>query len=136
MSMILIPSYGLIAPPPALVCAILQAAALGLEDLGARRRLQLTGHGHGGENPHPHVERALEPDEGAEMRQTAGQLGAVQEHRERALERAAARDDRVDDRLVLGSDLVLAGDWGQPCHGFLLLSVHCSVSPASHSNAY
>src|SRR2546427_3089847 len=229
MSMILIPSYGLIAPPPALVCAILQAAALGLEDLGARRRLQLAGidrhrqhavvadrareldqpvvaeppderfhrrvvhpvlahelsrelddlrvlgrnaaavvlangrdgglrhshsasaaglrapdidrlqlarHGHGGEDAHAHVERALEPYKGAEMRQAAGQLRTMQEHREGSLERAPARDDRVDDRLVLGSNLVLVGDRCQPCHEFLLLGVHCGVSPTSHSIAY
>jgi hypothetical protein len=47
------------------------------------------------------------------MRDAAGQLRAVQEHRERALERAAALDDGVHDGVVLGGHLVLAGDGSQ-----------------------
>ena len=79
--------------------------------------VELAGDGHRGEHPHAHVERALEADEGAEVGQTAGQLRAVQEHRERALQRPAALDDAVHDRVVLGGHLVLAGDRRQPCHG-------------------
>ncbi len=73
-------------------------------------RVELPRHGHRREHAHPHVERAFEADEGAQMREAASQLRAVEEHRERPLQRATALDDAVHDRVVLGSDLVLAGD--------------------------
>ena len=79
-------------------------------------RLELTGDRHRGEDTDPHVQRALEPDEGPEMREPAGQLGAVQEHRERPLERAPALHDRVDGGVVLRRDLALAGDRRQAGH--------------------
>jgi len=64
----------------------------------------------------PHVERAFEADEGAQVREAAAQLRAVEEHRERPLQRAAALDDAVNDGVILRSDLLLAGDGWQPCH--------------------
>jgi hypothetical protein len=44
----------------------------------------------------------------------------VEEHRERPLDRTTARDDRVKNCPVLGSDLILAGDGRKPCHGRVL----------------
>jgi hypothetical protein len=41
----------------------------------------------------------------------------MEQHRERPLDRAAALDYAIHDRVVLGGDLVLAGDRGQPDHG-------------------
>src|SRR6516164_3165803 len=73
-------------------------------------RFELTGDGHRGEHAHSHVERAFEADVGAEMGEAAGQFRRVEEHRERPLKRAAALDYRVENRMVLGSDLILARD--------------------------
>src|SRR5256886_2926589 len=89
-------------------------ARLGTPDID---RVELARDRHRGHDAHAHVERALEADERAQMREAAGQLGGVQEHRERALERAAALDDALDDRVILLRHLSLARDGSQPCHG-------------------
>ena len=66
-----------------------------------------------------HVEGALEPDERAGVGHAARELRAVREHRERALQRAAALDELIHDGLVLGGYLRRAGDGRQSCHGRL-----------------
>src|SRR5215469_11822547 len=50
------------------------------------------------------------------MSDAAGQLRAVEKHRERALNGAAALRDSVNDRAVLLGDLIPAGDGREPCH--------------------
>ena len=72
--------------------------------------VELARDGHCRKHPHPHVERTLEPDIGAEIGNAAGDLGGMQEHRERALHRTPARDDRVERLAVFRRHLVLAGD--------------------------
>jgi len=51
----------------------------------------------------------------------------MQEHRERPLHRAAAGDDRVEDRVILGRDLVLAGDRWEPRHGRSSAGLSCDM---------
>src|SRR2546429_5268899 len=60
--------------------------------------------------PHALVERAFEPDEGPQVGDAAGQLRAVEEHREWPLQRASARNDGVDDRTVLRGHLELRSE--------------------------
>ena len=83
-------------------------------------RIELPRDRHRGEHPHAHVERAFEADEGAEMGDALGQLWTVEKHRERSLERTAALDDRVHDRVILGGHLVLARDRSEPRHAISL----------------
>ena len=86
-----------------------RAAGLRAPDIN---RLEFARDRHRRQHPHPHVERAFKPNKRAEMREAAGEFRAVQEHRKRALQRAAARHDAVDDRAVLAgtwSLLVIAG---------------------------
>ncbi len=51
------------------------------------------------------------------MGKAAGEFGAVQEDRERAVKGPPAADDGVGDGLVLRRELVLAGDQRESCPG-------------------
>src|SRR5262245_60645445 len=80
-------------------------------------RVELASYGHRREDAHAHVEAAFETHVGSQVRHALGQLGSVEEHRERALQAAAALDDAVDDGVGVGRHLVLAGDGSQSRHG-------------------
>src|SRR5438309_3802612 len=67
-----------------------RAAGLSAPDID---RFKLAGDGHRGEHASPHVERALEAHEGAEMGDTASQLRTVEKHRKRPLNGATALGD-------------------------------------------
>src|SRR5262245_3596771 len=88
------------------------ALAAGAASLGAPHvdGIEFAGRRHGCEDAHAHVKRALEAYERPQMGYAAGELRRVEEHREGTLQRPPAADDRVDDRVVLGGYLVLAGN--------------------------
>jgi hypothetical protein len=50
------------------------------------------------------------------MRQPPGQFRRVEEHRERPLNRAAALDDGIKNRMVFSGDLILARDRWESRH--------------------
>jgi len=54
------------------------------------------------------------------MSEAAGQFRRVKEHRERPLNRAAALDDGIESRTVLGADLILARDGRESRHDDIL----------------
>src|SRR5262244_2458850 len=99
-------------------------------------RLEFARHRHCRQYAHAHVERALEADIGAEMGKAPGQLRRMQEHRERSLHRAAARDNRVEDRLVLGRNLVLAGDRLEPCHRAILSQSPSKIASGNNAEIF
>src|ERR1700722_4368453 len=63
------------------------------------------------------------------MRDATRDVWRMQEHGERPLHCAAAGDDGIEDGVVLGGDLVLAGDVWQAGHYFLRTMV---VMPFLH----
>src|SRR4029453_18103342 len=71
---------------------------------------------HRREHAHAMVELALEAHVTTQLLEVAGDWWTMHEHRERPVYTTTALDDSVKNRMVLGGDLVFAGDGSQPCH--------------------
>jgi hypothetical protein len=54
------------------------------------------------------------------MRYPASDFRTVQKHAEWAVQGTPAADDAIDDCVMFGSNLVLAGDQWNACHGSVL----------------
>src|SRR6516162_5017167 len=93
------------------------AARLGTPHIN---RFQLARDCHCCEDAYPHIERALEAHKSAEMRNATSEFRAMEKHRERPLQGAAALRDGIHDRAIFLGDLILAADCREPCHARVL----------------
>src|SRR5205814_899658 len=112
---------------------IAQPVALGRADLRRPhvRRLALAYRGEDGDGAQLRVDDALVAEEGDERQDLLRQLGAVEQHAERAAHVAEDFLDSLDDGVVLGGDGRFAGDGRETRHWGSFRGTSCVAQSVS-----